>query len=455
MDRFDFFKEALQAGAYKRKDWIISVFTVVRHKPYEGPQVSFGITPSVIEEKNPDYPYRVVILPHDKHGLYFLDPNNAFEPTKIDNVRNDLPMLSVHDKITLKPNDLANVTEEVETWCGNVLFNAMVLVHSVGNKIPYQNGRVNGEKIDRMLAARMVDNPKDGEEVPPNAITVDEYKAYATAMAAMAGLTQISTPAASPKSMTIDPAILKRRDELLKEYKDQLHDPAIIAKIEGELVAMDKATFANDPAGKFYIKSKTYDVARKKSFIMMGAELGFSSSQSGVDPITTSLREGWDMNRLPQMVDNLRSGSYNRGHETALGGESVKYFYRIFQNTRVLEDDCGTKISPTRLITKKNIPRLVGLFSQDVVENGQQVPLTDEKLNSLVGKVIRIRSPRTCTTEAPSFCAKCVGVMLARNPTGLHIAASNIGSTFMGSFMASTHGEALKTERYDFRAAIK
>jgi len=41
-------------------------------------------------------------------------------------------------------------------------------------------------------------------------------------MFSMAGLTQLCVPSATAKTMTTDPRIAVRRDELLKQYKDRL-----------------------------------------------------------------------------------------------------------------------------------------------------------------------------------------------------------------------------------------
>lgn len=232
---------------------------------------------------------------------------------------------------------------------------------------------------------------------------------------------------------------------------DQLRDPAEIAKLEAELVAMDKASFKGDPAEKFYLKNKDYEINRKRMFIMFGVESGFAESAEGVNLIVPSLKEGWDITKMSGMVNSLRSGSYNRGHQTALGGESVKYFYRIFQNTVVAEDYCGTKSGMEWVITEKNVKYFIGRYYIDSKNQVQPIPATQESFSKdIIGKKLLVTSPMMCKTKAPSFCAKCVGDVLATTPTGLHVATSDVGSTFMGSFMAKMHGTALKTKEYDF-----
>jgi len=450
MDRRQYFIEAMQAEKFKSKDWIISVFAVNRYDP-DLQKTSKG------QEwlADPDPVYNIVHNPADKEGVYFIDPNNGNQMTKIDGAHSELPVFGVKDRIDLNPGDLPNVFEKIDTTYGNALINCIILVWPFKDKFPFVTGRINGFALEARIAARLKDTPEAGAERDPAFVYVDEFLLYCEAMSSLAGISEIYVPAASPKSMVIDHAVIKRRDELLEQYKEQLHDPAIVAKIDAELAALDRSMFKGDDAEGFYIKGKSFDVSRKRAFVMVGIESGFGDTRNGVNPITKSLEEGWDIERMPDMVDSLRSGIYNRGSQTALGGESVKYFYRIFQNTRVAEDDCGTKSGIPRTVTKDNWKTFVGLhLAAQQQRDGQSAHpdvtrLTEEKLQLLIGKTIITRSPMMCKTEGASFCALCVGDTLAKLKTGLHIAAADVGSIFMLLFMKAMHGKALRTAVYD------
>ena len=449
MNKRQYLIEALQSGAYKRMEWIISAFTITRHDP-------------TVERER--YPYQLVRGETGDRKQYFLDPNNGMEPTEIEESHVGEPLYTFKDRITLKPGDLPNVKEEVETRVGNALFNCITLIYAFGDKVPFATGKIKAGALEMYIAKRLRDTPVSEEDRKhdPEILYVDEYVRFCEGLSSLAGLTQISTPSGTEKSMSVDPAIIKRRDELLEQYKDQLHDPAIISKIEQELVAMDRASFADDPAGDFYaIGKKAYDVNRKRAFIMFGIETGFGDTSRGVNLIRPSLKEGVDMNNMPGWVDSVRAGSYNRGHETALGGESVKYFYRIFQNTKVAEEDCGTMEGLTWAVSEDNYKSFVGLHlagvtvkTTDPVAKAEATRLTEATLKGMIGKKIKIRSPMLCKTAAPSFCARCVGDGFAANPTGLHIAISDVGSNFMYAFMQAVHGKALKTARYRFKHSI-
>lgn len=440
MDKRTYFLSAIKAQAHLNKDWIISVF-------------------SVAKIQNPDpadrYPFQLLGYNRGMVGTYiFFNPDPSatdIQGTVIEGSKGDEPIFNFRDELILKPGDLPNVTKNIKTTYGNALFNAIVLCWPFGGKIEFQEGAINGGKIDKMVAAKMVDTPPEGTERDPNNIYVDEFLNYMKAMSSLAGIAPICAPGASPKTMTIDPAVVKHRDQLFKDAGDTINDKAVLAKIEKELAEMDRQSFKGDESEDFFIKAKSFDVVRKRCFIDYGAESGFSESSKSVT-IKKSLREGIDLKEMPTFVDTLRAGSYYRGAETALGGESVKYFYRVFQNTRVAEEDCGSKSGLVWFVTEDNKKKFVGRWLAS--STGKPVLLTTENIDQYKGKVILVRSPMVCKTQTPSYCAVCVGKAYASMPTGLHIAASNVGSAFMSASMAAMHVKALRVTRFDFKTLI-
>jgi hypothetical protein len=437
----DFFIQALDADTYRRKDWVLSVFCVVAHPVWEDFQ---GRLP---------YAYQILRMAGDNKQLYFYDALSGV-PMPLDGSEQHRPVIGVFDEISLKPGELRNVSKAITTCAGNCLINCYVLVYAFGSKIEFVTGPIEGKKLDQLVIAKFSDY-KDFDPTAPRAadrVYVDEFLRYQEALQGVGGFTQINSPAASPKALTIDPAILKRRNALLLEYKDQLNDPAIMARIQKELSQMDIDSFKDDPAKGFYIQKKNFEVQRMKLHTMIGVESGFNDGVAAL-PVTSSLNDGWDMVHMPSMADSIRAGSFNRGNQTALGGESVKYFYRIFQNTTVAEEDCHTTSGLWWLITVENHAMFDGLY--EVIGGTSKVARLDvARLKTLIGSKILIRSPMLCKTVAPSFCARCVGDALARTPTGLHVAASDVGSTFMGCFMAAMHGKALTTAHYSFKESL-
>ncbi len=430
MDKRQYFLAALQNNAALYKAWVLSTFAVIHKR-------------SVEKLQSDPHPFHLIHSKQNEDKVYFKDPKTD-EWGVIEGAEWGKPIFDFDDPIHLEPGDLPNVTEAVDTTYGNALFNAMVIVYAFGSKMKFKTGAISGSMMEKEIGSKLKDTPDNEQDRKDEFYYVDELLRHNDAVTALSGFAGVFCPAASEKSMTIDPAIIKRRDQLLKENKDKLNDPAVIAAIEKELVEMDIKSFENDPAKKFYIKDKTYAVSRKRCFIMFGVETGFDTGKEA-KLIVPSLKEGWDLNNLPGMVESLRAGSYNRGHETALGGESVKYFYRIFQNTRVLEEDCNTTKGLRWKVTLSNLKKFIGLHP---LSKGETKGYTEAELKQLVGKEIVLRSPLYCKTKAPSFCAKCVGDSFAANPTGLHTSISDVGSRFLYVFMLAMHGKALRTAEY-------
>lgn len=449
IDKRTYLIEALQAGAYKKKHWLICLLSITKTLAFPTKDMTAYIEGS-IDPKNGEYPYKLYSF-NEKPNFYFRDPNNNWEFVEIEDAPIGKAFYSRKDRIVLNVGDLDNVVETVDTTIGNVILNCVLFIFPFGDKIPFMSGKLDPRSIENMISKKLSDNLPEGEKRDPSRIYVDEYLRFGKSAGSLAGLSELGVPSSSPKSITINPKIRARRDELFKEHKDDLGNITTIAKIEKELIDMDIADLKGDVSNGFLLEDKNYAVSRKRMFIMQGVESGFSDASKGVNPIRTSLDEGIDIKYMPAMVNNLRAGTHSRGSQTALGGESVKFFYRVYQNTRILEDDCGVKNGITYYITKHNYKKFVGLY---LAGDKSKDALSEEQLFSSLDKNIELRTPMLCKTKPPSFCARCVGSQLATSPTGVHIAMSDVGSIFMLCFMKAMHGKALKTAVYDYELAI-
>lgn len=444
MDKRQFFIEGVQAGTYKNKDWIISLFAVI-----EAP------------EHNPDtnYPYQIVRSNGGDKLYYCVDPEDRTKLIPIDNSNIKQPLFSVAEPLLLKPNDLVNVKEEVVTTYGSAIINAYVLVYAFGAKVPYMHDMKNGGKIDKLIVSRCVEYPKDFlsrddkylqeciAKLDPNDpnIYVHELKRYSYASAALPGFSTISAPAGNLDTMSVDPSIIKRRDELLQEHADKLQDPVVMANIMNELANMDMQFFNNNPASGFFIKDKSFFVARMKAHILYGLEYGLDKTTLTPAVIKTSLADGIKVNDLPALVDSSRAASYDRGNQTALAGAGVKEIYRALQNVTVTETPCNTKLGLVLPIESTNVSELVGRYAMDI-GSGKSFAITQEWATKNIGKNVVLRSPMYCKSPNMSYCSQCVGIAYAKSPTGLHIAGSDILSIFMNDSMKAMHGKVASTK---------
>lgn len=441
MNKFDFFLAAMKAGEYRRRAWVISAFSLIA----EGPE----------DWKFDPYPYRIV---QTRTGHFFVNPDDTQNLLPIENTDPNQPPFYLHDQIRLvRANDIPNVYEErIDTSYGNLLFNYVGLIWPFHDKIPFMEGRVGAEQIEDLILPRLVDDPPEGENPqlgePRQAnIFVREYLKFADAMFYMAGFTQLCVPATTEKTMTAPPGVVEFKQQLLDENKDRLHDPAVIAKIDKQLVQYDANYLKGDRGEGFLISKKSRENVRRKLFLMHGAETGLEERVE-VDLIPNSLSQGWDISKFPAMNDSLRAGSFNRGAQTMLGGEAVKWLLRASSNMTVTQEDCGSRLGNYVDLSESNKKRHMGRHV--ILHNGHE-ELTPDNVGKYLGTTVMFRSPMFCRLEKTDFCKACVGARLAANPTALSSSISDYGSAFLAIFMSAAHAKALQVARMDFQSAIQ
>lgn len=432
MRSIDYLIKALQAKTYEYREWVISCFSVTQYRIFE--EIS----------DNQKFDYMLVTKRGSENLLYFIDPDNPDTLTLLEEFKPNKPLLYYTDRVTLNPGDLPNVKKTIETTIGNCIINCYLLIYPFGDKIEFMTGKVNGNKILSIVTANLHATPDEDEERDPSKFYVDELLKNCSAATALEAFNFTCVPTTSESTMLPVPAVVKRRDELLKLHKHELDKPSVVAKIQAELANMDKAYFKNDRASGFYLANKAYDIVRMKKFIMLGMIGGFGGNKPTL--VSSSLAEGWKVEDFPPIVDEIRNGSYSRGKATAVAGGDVKLVYNALQSVTVQQDDCGVKTGLSWLVTEDNYGLFDGLYQ---VDGEQLIRLDSTIVRNYIGKKIIVRSPMICKNSAPSFCAKCCGDSISMLPKSVHITASNINSSYMDIAMSAMHGKTLKTKKFD------
>lgn len=437
MKREAYLIEALKSDVIKKKAWFISAFAVIS----EGPE----------DYTKDPYDYRIVQTPT---GIFFIDPNNqeGNRLTRIDDAVYGEPLFSFKDEVVIGKDICINATGPTETTLGNVLFNLVSLIPSFGSKIPFQTGKVNIGKIEDTIAEKLQDTPLENAQRSDAVIYVDEYVKFVDSLGFIAGLSQLCVWGATEKTMTAPPGVEKLKQELIKKYEGRLHDPVALAEIEKELIAFDAEYLKGDPGGEnFATGNKMRNVVRKKLFLMFGAEPGFKE-QVSVNPVFKSLEQGWDLEKFPEMINNLRHGSFSRGFQTQLGGEMTKWLLRASANIKITHDDCGTKLGLKRTIDDVSYKKLVGLY---VIEGEESLLIDSEvKAKNYIGKKVITRSPMFCKLTKTDYCKKCMGEKLSQSPEGASLAVSEYGSVIMTSFLKAMHSKELAVAKVDFESVM-
>jgi len=431
IDKRDYYIRALNAGCYRHKAWVIEAFSFVDH----------------LSGANKPYPY--ALSRREKGAYWFIDPEDGNE-TFVEGTFIDGAPFHFLEEIVVGSHEVPNIHQNTITYYGNLLVNYSTLIYAFGDKVTFIPGPMTVAKMESAIEKRLEDTPAHGVARDPSKLYIDEYKRFNDGIRHLEGYTQLAVPSATKKTMTVSPEVIKRRNELFKEHAGHLDDPLVQAKIDNELIAMEKAWIKGDPAERFYIKSKSYDIIRKRQFLMLGTESGFGKIGT-FNP--ASLTEGWDIKHFPEMNNALRNGSYSRGFLTALGGVEAKGNYRIFQNTVVAEHDCGTKLG-LRLVLTKEIAKY--FLSSYIIEKGGSITeLTEENLDHYIDTPVVIRTIAYCKTPLQNVCEICVGKKIAQTPTAISTYAADLGSSFVLAFLARAHGTALKTTRVSFLSSLR
>lgn len=435
MLKHEFFHAAMKAGNCRKLPWIITAFSLT----VEDPQAY---------KTNP-YPYRIVV---DPLGYSFCNPENAEELIRIEGAVAGQPLFRFLEGVTVGPEHIPNAREEYTTTYGNLLFNWFSMVYSFGNKLPFQDDRIDVPRIESLILKNFEDTPKKEEDRKPDVIYVDEYLRFSESIYFLTGLSQLCTWGITKKVMLPPPGIAEYKKKLLEENKGHLHEMATVARIDAKLVAYDAEYLKGDPGENFLIDGKSRNTIRKKLYLMNGSETGLSDNTVNATLIENSLYEGWDVSKFPDMNNSLRAGSFNRGSQTQLGGVSVKWLLRASSNLNVTEEDCGTRLGNVTLIDADNVKRLIG-FSM-VTKEGHKHFKTEEDVGVYMGKRVLMRSPMYCKLERTDYCKVCVGDRLSINPNGLSMAVADYGSTFLGIFMSKMHGTQLALAKMNYKTAI-
>ena len=431
MKKQDFVLKAFQAGMFKYRHWVISVFAITQ-----------------ASDKKMKMPWSVVRTPA---GVFFVNPE-TMELEKIEDAKVDQPICAMLDPIVLPAESFINVEKETFTTVGNLLFNCCAIIPAFGKYFPFITGSVNLHDLEAKIAKVMEDTPKDPNAPrKPDVIYVDQYLTFCKSFAYLTEFTQLCTWGVTEKAITPPPGRDEFMKSLLEKYKDELHKPETSARIDKELVEFDAAYLKGDPSENFLISGKSRNVVRKKLFLSYGSEGGLGTATTG-SYIPNSLNQGWDFEKFPSMMNALRAGSFDRGAETMLGGEAVKWLLRASSNIQIKDGDCGAKIGLGVHVTDETKRMLVNSYV--ITQNGVKLVSSPEEAGEYLGKKLMIRSPMFCTLDKTDYCSVCLGSNLSRNKNAASTAVTQEGSALMLMFMAAMHGKQIALERMDLDTAF-
>lgn len=308
----------------------------------------------------------------------------------------------------------------------------------------YNNGEWSIKNHHKLLVSAML------RENDP--ITVQEYKRYANMFFFLGSFTELCVPSYTRKSLTTDPKLQEIKMALYLANKEKIDagDPVAIAALEDALIKIDKAYLSDDPSSRMLnaLGGKAYNVARKQVYLTVGGVEEFSKHTGNYDFILRSLSEGWDVKELPIIANNIRKGSFNRGHETQLGGAETKYIVRVFQDYVAKIDDCGTTHGLPVDFNMVNIKNFIGR-SVKLDNKDEWSVLTEANLAQFDKKQAILRSPQHCQAKG-CICYKCCGSRFAElDIKHVTMILAELTSKFTTMALKAMHGTKLQVYETD------
>ena len=435
--KLDYLINALKFKCYKKKAWVISMLAITHE----------------LDALNPDkiYPYKIVRTPP---LIQFINPIDNRLIIIEDALLNE-PLFTFQYPIKVTKDICSNVTNEVETTLGNLLFNLICIVESFGTKIDFIN-KVNLSKIEDYIAERLKDVPPEGEDRNPNYIYVDEYLKFGKSLSYLKGFSQLCVICTTKKTIVGPPGIDKFKKDLINtKYKDKLTDPVEFTKFISDCQDFDEKYLEGDPTNGKFLSGKIKTMSRRKKFLAFGVEPGFKEVSNQV-PIITSLQDGLskDPKAFTDMMNESRAGSFARGSETVEGGVKAKAILRATDNIKIINEDCMTKLGLPRTHTEFDYEKLTNRYI--LLEDKWILIDNNEVSKKYIGKKVITRSPQYCKLQRSeqSYCSYCLGINLSQNPSGIAAAVTEISSVILSTSMAAMHGKVIKTNLINIDTAF-
>ncbi len=362
----------------------------------------------------------------------------------------DEPRFNTFDTLKMPKGHLYN-KEEIETTVGRYLANFYVIPEKYLKKYGYQNVTFNKkatEELEKKMATMLLNDEIEIKDF----IQFTDNGEWITL-----GTSYFLVPTMD-YAMTVPlPEVMKRREELFKEYEEGIKagDPNVADTIEKELLSMSKKILKeNGNEGYDFFESGEFDFGNnyKKTSIMGGALENPYTKKLNI--LKSNYVEGIKKEEFPYFANITVTGGYSRNVETQKGGYETKKINNSMQ-ILVLDDkgsDCGTKN-----YLKVSIPeKMKNMFLNRYIlqGSGKLLQLTEENIGNYVDKETMMRSPMFCKNE--KICNVCAGELFYKmNVKNAGLLTSTLSGSLMNLAMKKFHNTSVNFSKIDISKYIK
>lgn len=417
IDRYTYLIDCLKGQRYLERAWLLSLFGILLD--------------------NTDHREKTLMFVEDKN--LYVKVSSGENYIQVKDYIFGLPIYSKDEIIILSPGVLHCNKEVITTTVGLAVLNGLLIEYPYQDTEAYINKPLTPSSINAVGYRKLV-----ADKVP-----VTQHLKLENAISMLNVLATVGVPAATRRSISINPEMSKIKNQRIEENKSNLSDPLVIAQIQAELSEIDRQYLLGDDSQDFLISRKA-KTSRLKILGLAGAEQDLVD-ENKINVISRSLNEGWQAEDMPSLANSIRAGSISRGQDTAQGGYKVKLIDRILQNYVIDKTvECGTQHGKLTLITEDNYKDYINYYALKIKDDH----LTSENISKHIGKQLLIRSPQYCTADATNICYKCLGDDVVNVGIGLSSQMTAVISTFTALFLALAHATQLSIQEYDFKQRI-
>ena len=364
----------------------------------------------------------------------------------------DSSRFETNDTFMLLKGDFYNKSN-IKTTIGRYIFNMFVLPETYLKKYGYYNQTLTGDTLkalQKQIASMILE-----DEASPldyhHYLDYGEFLGMNTAYYLLPSMNyDINTPI---------PSVIKRRNELFKQYAKEIEmgDPNVADKIEKELLDLAKEELikSKNPSYDFFAaKEFKFGNNYKKSAIMGGAFMHPSTGKIVISK--ANYADGIGLSDYPIFTNLTTAGAYARGVNTQDGGTETKRLNKSMQATTldVSGSDCGTDLGVTVIMTESNKNMFKYRYMIDPSDSKKLIYLTSENLGQYVGKPIKLRSPLYCNGK--TICSKCAGELFYKlEIPNAGLLTSTYSGILMNKSMKTMHDASIKFNKIDFMKYIK
>lgn len=350
--------------------------------------------------------------------------------------------IKTSDTFTLQPSEYFNKTK-VLTNVGLFIFNKFIVEGQFEDILGYLNTPIDNKteaEIESKLSKALLN-----DRVTPEQMAVFFNKLQWLGM-------QFNSAFASSFTMnTVKPlpSVMKRKEELFKEYEEELRNGDVITavKIENELTEMAKSELKDDPGMDLYNSGARGKFGNNYKNMSVIKGPVFNPSTGKWDMVDTNLVTGINKNDIPVYGNSVVMGAYPKAVGTQKSGYSAKQLVAAFQGV-VLDDpgsDCGTK-GYLEIVLTPSMKQ--GLLYRYIIEGNKLVLMDDENIDNYVGRKIKLRSPMYCIGD--KLCSKCAGQMYEKlGIKNIGLTTSKAATTLLNMGMKQFHDSTQSIVKLD------